>query len=302
MRRHRYTIISLWSCFNAEGDPAEVWKPADQPTQARCRRLLDRCHRFISTCPGSSMLACVDPGIPRGRTIMKWSLRGDAAIEDGDPNAGLGGHLYNRWSYLKLTDEMRLKLAISHLEFVQLCMNFITHARALWHVQWIELECDALATPTTLEKCDTISDSACMETIHKAFLDLVEVKHFLHPTCRLTSRHVWGDGNQVADAASRAENDRLERHFAQLGMTPVYVPYSDAAMAFLRQILDSPAFTKRARERSPPCDENPADAGGTAYKHLGLVVSAGAQPAPKHATGKALKRATGHSLPRSITR
>ena len=52
-----------------------------------------------------------------------------------DLSKGIGGHLYNLWSYLPLTLEMYNSFDIPHLEFIQSVMLAITHSARHW-VYW----------------------------------------------------------------------------------------------------------------------------------------------------------------------
>eukprot|EP00966_Prymnesium_polylepis_P141304 3263407-Prymnesium_polylepis.1 len=58
---------------------------------------------------------------------------GEAAREDDDIAAGLGGHLYHLWCYMALSQEMMDAFDTPHLEFIQAGMLAITHSQRLAH-------------------------------------------------------------------------------------------------------------------------------------------------------------------------
>ena len=254
----RYMVDGLWTLVNevlARQGPGGIVNPMMNGGEAAA--MLVRLAKVVSRCPGVTLLVSVRPE-PAARSGAQWDLLGDAALEplapDGSqPADGLGGHLYNVWSHAPLTPLMRLRAAISHLEFLQACMLLITHWPRLRHVPTVCLQADALATPRTLAR--RYSKSPRMRAILRALMQTRAFKALTavtpaHPTAQLTTRQRWGAANPVGDAASRGQRERLERHFAQLGLKSVCEPYSEEAYAFADHVLGLPAFVQ-AGEQHP---------------------------------------------------
>ena len=195
------------------------------------------------------MLIAVRPE-PASRVGMQWDLIGDAALEElradgSQPRDGIGGHLYNVWSHLPLSHRMRQLCMISHLEFIQACMLCISQYPRVQYAPNVCLQADALATTATLAK--RYSKSRRMRAIHCAFKKTRAFKALTrttpaHPVAQLTTRQRWGAANPIGDAASRGQRERLEQHFAQLGLKPVFEPYSEEALSFLDHVLGLPEF------------------------------------------------------------
>jgi hypothetical protein len=123
VKRHRYTIDRLWTpcqrggVLETQGPAALVIPTAEQ------RVMLARAAHTAANTPGASLLACV-ASAPRPHGAVRWVLIGDAAREEGDLAAGLGGHLYHLWCYMTLTQEMFGAFDTPHLEFIQAGMHW----------------------------------------------------------------------------------------------------------------------------------------------------------------------------------
>lgn len=241
VKRHRYTIDRLWTPCQ-RGGVLETQGPAALviPT-AEHRVMLARAAHTAANTPGASLLACV-ASAPRPHGAVRWVLIGDAAREEGDLAAGLGGHLYHLWCYMALTQEMFDAFDTPHLEFIQAGMLAITHSQRLRHARWCKLAADALATPTVLSGR---ARSRLMREIHDELLAHPDFLAYIRPRLRLETDQRWGVGNGIGDAASRAQFDRVERLYAQLGVTPTRICYSPGAMHFLTATLLREPFQAR---------------------------------------------------------
>ena len=70
---------------------------------------------------------------------------------------------------------------------------------------------------------------------------------YIRPRLRLETDQRWGVANGIGDAASRAQFDRVERLYAQLGVTPTRICYLPRAMRFLTATLLREPFQATAR-------------------------------------------------------
>ena len=241
VRRHRYTIDRLWAPCQRGGElytqgPSAIVEPSNEQ-----KKLLSRAAHVAANMPGTSILACVrDVGRPVG--AVRWVLIGDAAREDDDIAAGLGGHLYHLWCYMALSQEMMDAFDTPHLEFIQAGMLAITHSQRLAHADWVLLAADALATPTVLS---SRARSKLMREIHEELLANPQLASYVRPKLRCETGQRWGVANGIGDAASRAQFDRVERLYAQMGVTPTRIEYSTEAVGFLSATLLRDAFQLR---------------------------------------------------------
>ena len=110
----------------------------------------------------------------------------------------------------------------------------ITHSARLAHARWVLLAADALATPTVLSGR---ARSALMRECHDELLAQPAFLRYIRPRLRLETGQRWGVANGIGDAASRAQFVRLKRLYAQLGVTPQRIEYSDEAVAYPRDSM-----------------------------------------------------------------
>lgn len=242
VRRHRYTIDRLWAPCQQGGELLTQGPAAIVTPTAEQRQLLARAAHVAANTPGASLLACVRDSPYRPSGAVRWVLIGDAAREDDDLDAGLGGHLYHLWCYMPLSQEMFDAFDTPHLEFLQAGMLAITHSRRLAHANWILLAADALGTPTVLS---ARAKARLMREIHEELISHPEFAAYIRPKLRLETGQRWGVANGIGDAASRAQFDRVERLYAQMGVTPTRVEYSPEAVSFLSAVLLRDAFQAR---------------------------------------------------------
>eukprot|EP00966_Prymnesium_polylepis_P065304 1515922-Prymnesium_polylepis.1 len=84
-----------------------------------------------------------------------------------------------------------------------------------------------------------------MRECHAELLAQPAFLRYVRPRLPLETGQRWGVANGIGDAASRAQFDRLERLYAQLGVKPQRIEYSPEAIAYLESTMLRDAFQAR---------------------------------------------------------
>lgn len=223
----RQFMYGMYEAFVAGGQadhgPAHIYKPS--------RLVINQCKRWIkiiSTAGGATFTHALPLSPSPPHADAQYFLSSDAAKE-GAPVPGLGGWAHGMWWELAI-DERELLLPIAVLEFVAAAINFLTFAPFLRAAQTVVAEVDSLATAYALTQQS--ARSPLMVHVHNLLLansDFNDLKPRLHVA------HVYGEGNIMADAASRGMPDVLKAVASQLGVKLMKIEVPSAG----RHILDS---------------------------------------------------------------
>ena len=205
---------------------------------------LRKWRALLSDAPGASLLAAVDAIPPTPGSHIVWRLCSDAALEVN--LSCMGGFFYGKWWQLHLR---RPCLTIPVLEFLAACVNFILFEPSIRHAREVVIEIDALASPIALAKDAAKADG--MRAVLAEFRRLPQLIRLLDSACHLTCRHVFGEANPAADAASRGYVSELQQLCASLGVHMQRVALSSEALAFIDRVLarlDAQPLTVAERE------------------------------------------------------
>ena len=208
---------------------------------------------------GVSLLACIAPG-KWEIGVPCWLLQSDAAVEPGAP-VQLGGVCYGIYWYLEIA-VVSGKLTIPVAEFLAAIVNLIQHAPLLKRARHVLLETDALATDYALRKQHTHAYG--MRTVLSEALGRPELQQFMMYG-GIAAVHVAGEGNVLADAASRGKLQLLERLYAALGVRAQRQHVRDEGICFLEAVLGRLGVVARI-EQGRSCD--PPTPGGRAICFL----------------------------------
>ena len=165
-------------------------------------------------------------------------LFSDAAAED--TFAGLGGWVHGDWWHLELSGEDRELFHITALEMIALGINVIMFGEKMQGAS-VALCSDALATVNIINNRN--AHSPALQAVQELILALPELA-FIAPT--LSSVHVFGEVNIMADASSRARFGLVDSVARQLGIPHRRVEPPARALAFLD------AARSNARRRCAP--------------------------------------------------
>ena len=240
---------------------------------------LRRWQRLLLNMPGSCILAAVERRAPLQGDVV-WRIASDAAREpqDGrDAKAdGMGGALYGRWWRLALTDELR-SMPIPVLEFLACCISLITFEPDTHAAARVCSEVDALATVQSLA-------TGAHATSMRIVLDMIQAEPaYADRVMRgtLSTTHVYGPGNLMADAASRGNEDIIHELCGALGIEDERVPIGRRAERWLELTLTklrplyadggSAPSRKRGRGSTEPGRSNPSMA-PEPFAHKGGLV------------------------------
>ena len=173
----------------------------------------------------------------------------------------LGGGCYGIYWYLEIA-VVSGKLTIPVAEFLAAIVNLIQHAPLLKRARHVLLETDALATDYALRKQHTHAYG--MRTVLLEALGRPELQQFM-VYGGIAAVHVAGEGNVLADAASRGKLQLLERLYAALGVRAQRQHVRDEGIRFLEAVLGRLGVEARI-EQGRSCD--PPTPGGRAIRFL----------------------------------
>ena len=131
-------------------------------------------------------------------------MRNDAMLEPDKP-VGLGGHLYNQWWTFQTNSEITTPMA----EFIAAVFGIIIFGNTLRGCAVVTLEIDALSVGFILK-----GEHAARPGMKAILAELLELPHSRCLTARadrLHVRHAGGEGNPLADSASRGKMSALRR-------------------------------------------------------------------------------------------
>ena len=211
-----------------------LWAPFKQGIALEPNRLLQstptirkQCKAWIRLLDANSAVSamCMVYRIPMSLRTVVYTLSSDAFRSDSGLQAGLGGWCHGHYWSLQLTEGSTLyqaacMLPIAALEYIAAVVNVLTFSELLpdldptRHV--LHARVDALATPFILT--EDAASSPLMVRLHMATL---RNQQFQQLAQLLAVSHVYGMSNELADAASRADTNRLRRLASQLRISPV---------------------------------------------------------------------------------
>ena len=219
--------------------------------------VLLRITRRLLNKPCVSLLSSVRPDESAwsGRSWVLWS---DAAVEPDMP-VQIGGVCYGFYWYLEVCGAVTIPVA----EFMAAIVNLIQHMHLLYTAKHVLLEVDALATTWALRR----QHAGCkgMRAVLAEALDLEEVVQLMAKEGGLSSKHTAGEGNVLADAASRGQLHLLERMYKALGMRAQRLEVNARAIGFIERVLVRLGVSAEIRQ-GRSCD--PAQPGGTAFRFV----------------------------------
>ena len=180
----------------------------------------------------ASLLEFVQPQCAAPGDSVDWLLQSDAALEDDMGCAELGGTFYDRFWYLAISGK---GITIPLAEMLALGVEAIMFESLLVRARSVVFETDALASWHTIAK----KHAKCM-ALHTAWAEFQATEQYqrlAHPVGRSRARQVFGEGNVLADAASRARFDALLNMLKSLGMQGRRVPVPQAAIEYVSRVL-----------------------------------------------------------------
>jgi hypothetical protein len=159
---------------------------------------------------------------PRRLTTKVFHLFADAALT-GAHIPALGGYSHGWWWSLPLTAALQ-QVPIAHLEFCALAFNLVMFVR------WIIMDSHDLPLDISFvvhgdglaAVKDMTSDAAKSPVMCYIQQWLESTPEFQRVESVLKVAHVFGSGNQLADAASRGYYGLLTQMCSQLGTEPTY--------------------------------------------------------------------------------
>ena len=149
-------------------------------------------------------------------------------------------------------------------EFIAAAFGVIIFGDTLSKCSVVTLEIDALSVGFILK--DEHAASPGMKAILAELLELPPFQALTSRADRLHTRHAGGEGNPLADSASRGKVDALRRLMGQLGYAPFQVAVPADCTAFLNRVLSR---LGRAPHVPVPGTCDPAVAGGSAFRFWG---------------------------------
>ena len=196
----------------------------------------------------------VYPFAPTPRAPGVYYLFSDAASETN--SGGIGGWVHGEWWCLAADGAMRELLHITALEFVGIGVNVILYGQRLAGCR-VRICADALASVQILLR--EAARSPVMQAIYRLIRGLPEFA-LLCPL--LDEVHVYGEGNVMADAASRAKYAVISALASQLGVVARQLDLPDRALHFVADVIreaqavrvQEAAFWQAARAIDPAED------------------------------------------------
>ena len=171
----------------------------------------------------------------------------------------MGGVYYGFYWYLALQAPLSVPVA----ELMAIGIEVIQFGRLAQRAPRMGIESDALASVRALVK--GLSDSHAMQTVLDVLLETREWQQLTAHPERVRCCHIFGEGNPLADSASRGRFGLLEKLYRKLGMRAQRVELSNAAMAFVTSVIGRLNIHGRV-VMGRTCD--PAEAGGTAIRFV----------------------------------
>ena len=239
---------------------------------------LRKWRALLSDAPGASLLAAVGAIPPSPGSHLLWRLCSDAALEVN--LSCMGGFFYGKWWQLHLR---RACLTIPVLEFLAACVNFIIFEPSVRYARAVVIEIDALASPIALSK--DAAKAKGMRAVLAEFRRLPQLVRLLQSECHLTCRHVFGEANPAADAASRGYILELRQLCESLGVHMQRVTPSAEAFSFINRVLarlDAKPLTVAEREFDSTLGypgEGPTVYAGLGSPSAGAAAASGASAA-----------------------
>ena len=196
------------------------------------RATLERWQSLILNNPGTPAMATHAAGWPP-TTDRPIIIRTDAALQ-GTPSPGLGAWLYGHWFDVPIAGTPGLeKLDIPHLELLAAGCGIVGFEHIISGAHTIVLESDALATVLAIGKR---ARSPAMQVILDVLFNQPAYKRVAR---HLRATHTFGEGNPMADAASRGYSETLKALSQALGVESIRLRLPEAAARFLREALDA---------------------------------------------------------------
>ena len=226
--------------------------------------------KILQNTTGTTLLR-IARRLPPPDAVTEWVMSSDACfdirivdgVQRGVPAPadwpGMGGHMHGcLWQYPFSEDEIKV-LTIPVAEFMAGPVGLMVYTAngRLEYAKRIALEIDAYATPRCALR--DAAKSANMLAAHEEFVnDAVFTTH----RASLTSRHVFGSGNDLADKASRGRNHEAETLCRFLGVEPQWLPVPPNAHDNIRRVSARIRNIRDTRPHPRSCD--PATPGGDA--------------------------------------
>lgn len=249
MGMRREMMDYLWTGLRSAASSDDLEPGEAVNLDGKARGYMHAWIACLANRPGSSILTCVARERPPPTTV-RWRPQSDAAVGDVHPDgrAGLGGYLYGYyWTFATLAP-----ITIPVAEFVAAIFNVIIFEPLLASARCVILEVDALATPTVLE-----ADRARSDGLREALRESWLLPQMQRMRGVLRTRHIFGEGNTAADAASRGKWDVLAGVSKQLGhrlqriqVPPEAVDYLNAVCRALQ--IQGHAAPDTSGEDPPP--------------------------------------------------
>ena len=243
----RNVMYGLYAGLSDSADPADYVLPSRLIVKQATRwmeLLLSRCGcNFFDVLPNA----------PSPQTVeFSYHVYSDAALQ-GAPIPSLGGYFHGVWWTLPL--ELRYqRIPIAHLEFAAGIITFVMFVRHVIDLDsspdlircWICLHVDGLATDLALSY-----DSARSPVMQQLHLYVMSLPEFQHTSFALWVQHIFGEGNIMADAASRGYFSVLNEMAAQLRLRLTQLQVPDDMHALLAQLYEWVADTDLLAHEGP---------------------------------------------------
>jgi len=181
----------------------------------------------------SYMTAVSNQPAPPATTV--WALFSDAAKERASPDeSGIGGFFHGNWWSLTLADAglLDLDLPIPVLELLAVAINVIT-AQPLVADAPVAIYTDSLTSADVLQR--NSARSTLMQYVLTRLYDSIAYRQ-MEPY--ITVSHCYGEGNPLADAASRSKFATLAAGCRALGVQARRLALSETALAFVRDVAE----------------------------------------------------------------
>ena len=138
----------------------------------------------------------------------------------------IGGVLYGLYWYVELQIEEG-DLPIAAAELLAAVANVITFWKLLERARRVLMETDALTADFVLRKMHAHAQS--MKAVLAAAVEAPAFKRLMLRPAALRGKHNYGEGNPLADRASRGELRLLTRMYQAMGMKAQRVELNEQA-------------------------------------------------------------------------
>ena len=269
--------------------------------------------KLLQNTPGTTLLR-IALRKPPPDVVSEWAMSSDACfdiiivdgVQCGAPAPadwpGMGGsmHCY-LWQYLFSDEEIKV-LTIPVAEFMAgpVGLMVYTAGNRLEYAKRIALEIDAYATP----RC-ALRDRAKSPNMLAAHEEFVSDPIFQLYRKSLTSRHIFGATNDLADKTSRNKRHEAETLCRFLGHEPQWLPVPPNAHDYIRRVIARMRNLRDARPHPRTCD--PATPGGDAPRfkddspvRIRKRATAASSPAPALTPAPLLPPPPASPVPRSV--